>query len=217
MKTPPTSGWRDLVANFKGHLAAASASGYMAATLLPNFMPSATAIDITLVMAAGLCGGLLPDVDAGGSISSSSIPNVAAKALSLIPIYTVVQGITKDLFLSPFIALIVWYFGWLLADKIMKHRGHTHTWLGAVSLSAMIAYFVKLVSGPDLAKYAFYTCIASYMMHLLLDDLTSGTNAIKKRSEMRRGLVFIRPMQTRDVNEGMFIVVILVFSLYGLA
>lgn len=182
------------MANFSGHLTAALGCGIIGAIGLHEFAHKPSEIETLVVLAAGVAGGLSPDIDLGGW-KRASIPNKMAKFVSgAVTAWMVARNGSDPLQLV--YAAFGWLGAWVAIDAAMKHRGHTHSWLGAFCFAVFIGWVGGLIIGERIAPYAAFAAGFSYWVHLFLDDLTSATRASLKFKKMKPALVSIRPVFT---------------------
>lgn len=204
------------MANFSGHLTGSIAVGIAGAIYLHTDINQPSELATAVVLLSGIAGGLSPDIDLGGW-KQASIPNKLAKAASFAVVATLAIKGSNDVANVAY-ALLAWLGAWILIDAIMAHRGHTHSWLGAVCFGAFFGWVAGLFAGGQVPIYAAVTAGMSYMGHLLLDDITSAARAGYKLKRMRMALVSIRPMFTGgNFLELAIVLVIGIFGFYGMS
>lgn len=191
------------MANFLGHSIAATSTGFIGATICPPQYQEA-------IILCGVFGGIAPDIDIGG-FKSPAIPNIIFKIASLIILMNVFKGLSliEQVALSVISCTAFWWY----ADWSMRHRGVTHTWLGALCTGLVVCYFAVRFTSPQIAVCAFWVAFCAHMQHLVIDDLTSGVRAISKGKKSKIALVSIRPVTFKSPKELTFI--FLVVAVFG--
>lgn len=154
------------------HLASV-ASGVGAATFASVLAPQLGWEILAVTALSGYVGGLLPDIDDNRSSGFRTIKYLSRLAAILIPAIQFIYRPTDLLLAIPVALFMVSHF-WELLHQTMKRGGHTHSVLGAVCLSLGVAWVAYLTAGTAAALPAFLASSASYLLHLLLDDLEHG-------------------------------------------
>ena len=203
------------MANFAGHLTASVGCGIIGAIGLHEFGHQPSELETLAVLAAGIAGGLSPDIDLGGW-KYASIPNKMAKVLSGIVTMWIVSTHYRDPVYMLYGA-IGWLAAWIAIDAAMKHRGHTHSWLGAACFAVFFGWVAGLIAGGQVPIYAMAAAGCSYWLHLLLDDLFSGFRAARKLTRMKPAVVSMRPFFTGgNFPELVIVLAIGAIGLHGL-
>ncbi|WP_028490320.1 metal-dependent hydrolase [Thiothrix lacustris] len=151
------------------HLAAV-ATGVGAAAISSIIAPDLGLDVIGVTALSGYVGGLLPDIDNTRSSSFRMVQRLSRLAAVLVPVIQFIYRPT-DLLLAIPVALFMVTRFWEVLGQITKRGGHTHSVIAAVCLSLGVAWVAYLTVGSAAALPAFLASSASYLLHLLLDDL----------------------------------------------
>ncbi|EIJ35938.1 metal-dependent hydrolase [Thiothrix nivea] len=158
------------MAEYSSYHLAALAAGIGAATISSTFAPQLGWEVLAVITLSGYIGGLLPDIDNTHSSGFRVVRWFSGLAAFIVPVIQFIYRPTDLLLAIPVAVFMVSRF-WELLHQIMKRGGHTHSVLAAVCLSLGVAWVAYLTAGDAAALPAFLASSASYVLHLLLDDL----------------------------------------------
>lgn len=175
------------MANFKTHLTVASTvSGIVAISCLETGL--ATPKEVPMYFAAGLIGGMLPDIDADYSVPIQILFRFLAVVLAFLTVFS--RAGTYAIVELALVWLVVYFFMRSVVCNLFAmftvHRGIFHSLLAAVFfcvLATALSYHVFALS-PLHAWLTGGFVTLGYVTHLVLDELYSVdlTGARLKRS-----------------------------------
>lgn len=195
------------------HHLAAVATGIGIAAVASIIAPQLGWEVIGITALSGYVGGLLPDIDDTQSSGFKVVQYLSRLAAIIVPSIQFVYRPT-DLLLAIPIALFMVSRFWEVLSQIMKRGGHTHSAIAAVCLSLGVAWVAYLTVGAAAALPAFLASSASYLLHLLLDDL-DNTRFVETPTGMRSALTPIGRGRAIEFYSILAIGFVSFFALWG--
>lgn len=195
------------------HLAA-GAAGIGAAAVSSIIAPELGWEVLGVTALSGYVGGLLPDIDDADSSSFRVVQRLSRLAAVLVPGIQFFYRPT-DLLLAIPVALFMVSRFWEVLSQIMKRGGHTHSVIAAVCLSLGVAWVGYLTVGTAAALPAFLASSASYLLHLLLDDLENA-RFVETRTGIRPALMPVGRGRAMELYSILAIGFVSFFALWGI-
>ncbi len=164
------------MANFSTHLGAAAIGSGMLATLCLQ-VGFVDAKDAILLAAAGVIGGILPDIDLHYSYPSRIIFSLLGILMAFLWIFAAENdlSITQLWAAGLGIYLLIRYPVWKAFNQFTVHRGAVHSIIAALLcalLSVLLSFYI-FHRAAFLSWFVGLFVFLGFILHLLLDEIYS--------------------------------------------
>jgi hypothetical protein len=164
------------MADFKTHLAVATAASLLSSTYLFTTSTLLTSLDWLLLFVLGMLGGILPDIDSDHSTPTRLLFNL----LGILAMGAVLHLFGAGLHYLPLLVLMALaYVGvrfgvyWFFAEMTV-HRGIYHSVVAGLLLSLLLVNLMMYMKFHPFMAWAGGACLfLGFNVHLLLDEFYS--------------------------------------------